>query len=79
MSDILANDLDRCSSETIMDVLKVVILFLVDAPVTCWLAIDSRLVVVSIEKSFVGLYSLRLGWMGISTSREDCTIAVLHP
>ena len=46
---IFVNDLDRCNKSTIMSVLEAVILLLVKAPVTCWLSLDPRLIVASIE------------------------------
>ncbi len=46
------DDLDRCPKEIIMQVLQVVVLLLTDAPVTCWLAIDSRIVTAHIEEYF---------------------------
>lgn len=47
---LFVDDLDRCQAQTIMAVLEaVMLLLLVDAPLTCWLAIESRLVVASIE------------------------------
>ncbi len=47
---IFIDDLDRCVTKTIMDVLEAVPLLLVNAPVTIWIAIDSRVVVNSIEE-----------------------------
>ena len=47
---IFVDDLDRCSGDTIMETLEAIILLLADAPVLCWLAIDSRLVEASIEE-----------------------------
>ncbi len=47
---IFVDDLDRCQAKTIMTVLEAVILLLVDAPVTIFIAIDSRIVVASIEE-----------------------------
>ena len=52
---IFVDDLDRCDGKTVMDVLEAVILLLVDAPVTFWLALDTRLVVASIEEAKEGL------------------------
>ena len=49
---VMIDDLDRCPKEAIVKVLEAVILLLVDAPITCWLAIDSRVVVASIEDHF---------------------------
>jgi Leucine-rich repeat (LRR) protein len=47
---IFVDDLDRCSPKTIMDVIRVVHLLLDnDAPITIWIAIDSRVVVAGIE------------------------------
>lgn len=52
---VFVDDLDRCSSKTVMDVLEAVILVLVDAPVTCWLAVDNCLVVSNVELAKDGL------------------------
>ena len=50
---VFLDDLDRCSTpDTIMKVLQTVSLLLVDAPITCYLAIDRRRVVTSIESHF---------------------------
>lgn len=50
---IFLDDLDRCQPSTIVDVLEaVMLLILVDAPITIWLPIDSRVVVASIEKHY---------------------------
>ena len=49
---VMIDDLDRCPKEAIVKVLEAVILLLVDAPITCWLAIDSRVVVAAIEDYF---------------------------
>jgi len=49
---VFVDDLDRCPKEITMKVLQAVILLLVDAPVTCWLAIDSRIVAASVEEYF---------------------------
>lgn len=46
------DDLDCCLTATIMAVLQAVTLLFVDAPVTCFLAIDSRVVVSSINKHY---------------------------
>ena len=51
------DDLDRCPKNVIMEVLEVTILLLADAPVSCYLAIDSRLVVASIEDHFGDRFS----------------------
>lgn len=48
---ILIDDLDRCESESVMKILQAVILLLNDAPVTCWLALDTGIVVSSIEQA----------------------------
>jgi hypothetical protein len=50
---IFVDDLDRCTPKTIMDVLQVVHLLLDnnDAPITIWIAVDSRAVVAGIEES----------------------------
>ena len=47
---IFVDDLDRCSGDTVMETLDAIILLLADAPVLCWLALDSRLVEASIEE-----------------------------
>eukprot|EP01083_Nonionella_stella_P153453 493058_1 len=52
---IFVDDLDRCDGDTVMSVLEAVILLLVDAPVTCWLALDTRLVVAAIEDAKKGI------------------------
>ena len=49
---LFVNDLDRCQKETVMSVLEAVTLLLSDQPITVWLAIDSRIVVASIEDNF---------------------------
>jgi len=49
---VMVDDLDRCPKDAIVKVLEAVILLLVDAPITCWLAIDSRVVVSAIEDYF---------------------------
>ena len=49
---VMIDDLDRCPKESIVKVLESVILLLVNAPITCWLAIDPRVVVASIEGHF---------------------------
>jgi hypothetical protein len=49
---VMIDDLDRCPKESIVKVLEAVILLLVNAPITCWLAIDSRVVVAAIEDYF---------------------------
>ena len=46
------DDLDRCEQSTVMDVLQASILLLVDAPITCWMAVDTRRVVTSINDHF---------------------------
>ena len=46
------DDLDRgCSGKIVMAVLEAVILLLVDAPMTCCLALDSRLVTASVMEA----------------------------
>ena len=49
---VFIDDLDRCNKSTVMEVLQASILLLVDAPITCWLAVDTRRVVTSINDSF---------------------------
>lgn len=51
-------DLDRCAKAIVMQVLEAMNLFLLkDAPIPCYLAIDSRLVVASIEDRFGDSFS----------------------
>jgi Leucine-rich repeat (LRR) protein len=51
--NIMLDDLDRCDPETIMSMLEAaMLLLLIDAPVTCWIPIDSQFIVASIEKKF---------------------------
>jgi hypothetical protein len=51
--NIMLDDLDRCDAQTIMDMLEAaMLLLLIDAPVTCWIPIDSQVIVASIEKLF---------------------------
>jgi len=47
---IFVDDLDRCNSETIVSSLEAMFLLLGDSPITCYLAIDTRLVVASIDE-----------------------------
>ena len=47
---VFIDDLDRCEEEDIVDILRAVILLLNDGPVTCFLAIDSRIVVSVLDK-----------------------------
>ena len=55
---VFIDDLDRCSTpDTIMKVLQAVSLLLVDAPITCYLAIDSRRIVTSVERHFGGQFA----------------------
>lgn len=42
---IVIDDLDRCNEEDIVEILQAVILLLNDCPITCFLAIDSRIVI----------------------------------
>ena len=49
---IFIDDLDRCDNSTVMDVLQASILLLVDAPITCLMAIDTRRIVTSINAHF---------------------------
>ena len=42
---IVIDDLDRCEESDIVEILQAVILLLNDCPITCFLAIDSRIVV----------------------------------
>ena len=57
---VMFDDLDRCDKGTVMEVLQLVIVFLVDVGVTCWLLIDSRLVVECINEYFGEIF-LRAG------------------
>jgi len=47
---VFIDDLDRCPNSVTMQVLESVILLLVDGPITCYLAIDPRVVVAAIEE-----------------------------
>ena len=47
---ICVDDLDRCNSEITVSVLEAMFLLLSDSPITCYLAIDTRLVVASIDE-----------------------------
>ena len=47
---IFVDDLDRCNSETVVSVLEAMFLLLNDSPISCYLAIDTRLVVASIDE-----------------------------
>ena len=49
---VMIDDLDRCPKDDIVKILEAVILLLADAPITCWLAINSRVVVAAIEDYF---------------------------
>ena len=49
---VMIDDLDRCPKDAIVKVLEATILLLVNAPITCWLAIDSRVVVSAIEDQY---------------------------
>ena len=49
---VFIDDLDRCDKSTVMKVLQASILLLVDAPITCWMAIDTRCVVTSTNDHF---------------------------
>jgi len=46
---VFVDDLDRCPKDMVVKVLEAVILLLVDGPITCWLAIDNRIVVECIK------------------------------
>ena len=54
---LFVDDLDRCQKETVMSVLEAVTLLLSDQPITVWLAIDSRIVVASIEDNFGKIFT----------------------
>ena len=54
---VFVDDLDRCPDHIVVKVLDAVILLLVDGPITCWLAIDSRIVVECIKASKKDVYS----------------------
>ena len=47
---ICVDDLDRCDSQTTVFVLEAMFLLLSDSPISCYLAIDTRLVVASIDE-----------------------------
>ncbi|GFH57105.1 hypothetical protein CTEN210_13581 [Chaetoceros tenuissimus] len=49
---IFVDDLDRCNSKTVVLVLEALFLLLNESPITCFLAIDSRLVVASIDEHY---------------------------
>ncbi|GFH57082.1 hypothetical protein CTEN210_13558 [Chaetoceros tenuissimus] len=49
---IFVDDLDRCNSKTVVSVLEAVFLLLSESPITCYLAIDTRLVVASIDEHY---------------------------
>ena len=55
---IFVDDLDRCDSKTVMKVLEAIKLLLDNdnnQMVTCWTAIDTRLIVASIDKEYQGV------------------------
>lgn len=55
---LFIDDLDRlATSKEVVKVLEALILLLVDSPITCWLAVDSRLVVTSIDDCFGAKFS----------------------
>jgi len=47
---IVIDDLDRCKEKDIVDILQAVILLLIDSPITCFLAIDNRVVISILDK-----------------------------
>jgi hypothetical protein len=49
---IFVDDLDRCNASTVISVLEAVFLLLSESPITCYLAIDTRLVVASIDEHY---------------------------
>ncbi|GFH56940.1 hypothetical protein CTEN210_13416 [Chaetoceros tenuissimus] len=49
---LFVDDLDRCNSQTVVSVLEAVFLLLSESPITCYLAIDTRLVVASIDEHY---------------------------
>jgi len=53
---IFVDDLDRCDSKQIVDMLQATILLLVGGPISIWMAIDSRIIVSSIEEIKSGVY-----------------------
>ena len=69
---VMIDDLDRCPKDAIVKVLEAVILLLVDAPITCWLAIDSRVVVAAIEESFGVRRGLRV-YSPLPHAHQDTT------
>ena len=54
---VFIDDLDRCPKKIVVNVLQSVILLLVEAPITCWLAIDSRVVATSVEDHYGEVFS----------------------
>ena len=54
---LFVDDLDRCPKNTIMKVLESVILLLADSPITCYLAIDTRLIVASIDEYYGSIFT----------------------
>ena len=54
---VFVDDLDRCPEHIVVKVLDAVILLLVDGPITCWMAIDSRIVVECIKATKKDVYS----------------------
>lgn len=54
---IFIDDLDRCPKDVVVKVLEAIILLLAEAPITCWLAIDSRVVATSIEDAYGTVFS----------------------
>ena len=49
---IFVDDLDRCNQDTTMQILWAVKLLLCRGPISCWIAIDSKIVVDFIEKDY---------------------------
>ena len=49
---IFVDDLDRCNASTVISVLEAMFLLLSEGPITCCLAIDTRLVVASIDEHY---------------------------
>jgi hypothetical protein len=73
---IFVDDLDRCQAKTIMTVLEAVILLLVDAPVTIFIAIDNRLVVASIKTHGSQIQGRRSRWLQVPG--QNCTNSFLY-
>ena len=49
---IFIDDMDRCNQETTLQILWAVKSLLAEGPISCWLAIDSKIIVNYIEADF---------------------------